>query len=173
MQLAVSSTIPQDSFDQGNKRNIYPWCSSYFYMDVDFCNQVFGRVKSMFAEQMKLHSVYFTQWSPPELTNGKLDVRNAYHRLVDSSSSTCEDMSGREFINVVWSLPRRETTNYFRVYMNGSQQCLDINAVWFTSGGKSGSVAVQCGVTQQNNTKIHVCDIQYLCHVVFNAITWI
>ena len=124
---------------------------------------MYGFVRSMFTEQMRLHAVYFTQWNQPEPTDSISNVGNVYPRLVDNSSSTCEYIPGDEFINVVWGLPDGETINRFRVYMNGSQQCHDANVVWFLSADKLGSKVAQCNVTQQNNDDLHVCNIQCLC----------
>ena len=124
---------------------------------------MYGFARTMFAEQMRLHAVYFTQWKQPEPIDGISNVGNVYPRLVDNSSSTYEYIPGGEFINVVWGLPDGETITRFRVYMNGSQQCDDANAVWFLSVEKFGASMAQCNVTQQKSGDLHVCNIQCLC----------
>ena len=60
-------------------------------------------------------------------------------------------------------LMARQAINRFRVYMNGSQQCHDANAVWFVSTDKFGSNIAQCNVTKQNSWDLHSCNIQCLC----------
>ena len=116
----------------------------------------------MFAEQMNLRVVYFSQWNQPELSGVISDVGNVYPRLADDYSSTCDQIPGGEFTNAVWGLSGDDITTHFRVYMKGSQQCHDVNAVWFLSAA-NGSKLVQCNVIQQSNADLLVCNIQCQC----------
>ena len=107
--------------------------------------------------------MYFNPWVQNGLADCMVNVDNIYRQLMDNSSSTCHDISDADFINVIWVLPYTNTTSHFRLYMKGSQQCQDVNAVWFLGSGKYGSSTVQCNVTQKNDADLQVCDIQCVC----------
>ena len=115
------------------------------------------------AENMKLYTIHFDPWIQPKAGEGNINVSNVYHHLMDNTPLTCDDIPDREFINVIWGLPGNIARYQFRVYMKGPQQCRDVNALWLLNPVKSGSNAVECNVTQQNDADLLVCNIQCMC----------
>ena len=111
-----------------------------------------------------MHSVSYQPPSDRVLANISLGAANVYPKLMDADASTCEFITGGKFTNIAWFLPDNRTTNYFRVYMKGTQQCQDVNTAWFMSGRLFGSTMLECDVKQEQDGALHVCDIRCLCH---------
>ena len=113
-------------------------------------------------DKIRLHSVSHEYLSNKLPSDIKLDVTSIYPKLVDNDPASCEDIALSEFINIVWHLPNNLSTNQYRVYMKGTQECLDSNAAWFLSGRELRSIVMECDVTHEQDGDIHVCDIK--CH---------
>ena len=112
---------------------------------------------------MRLYSMWHDSPSnqlPPDIN---LDVTNVYLNLLDSDSATCDDIPVRKWTTIMWSLPLNRTTDRYRVYMKGTQQCHDMNSVWFLSGIELEPIVIECDVTQQQDGDMFVCDISCLC----------
>ena len=112
---------------------------------------------------MRMHSVSHQPPSHRVLANVSMDVAKVYPKLVDADASTCEFITRGKFTNIAWFLPNNRTSNYFRVYMKGTQQCQDVNTAWFMTGRMFGLNMVECDVRQEQNGAVHVCDITCLC----------
>ena len=113
--------------------------------------------------KMRLHSVSYVPPAAKVLSDISLDVARLYPKLTDSDATTCEIIAGMECTNIVWLLPSNKTSDQFRVFINGTQQCRDVNTAWFMSGRELGSSVIECDVTQEQPENIHICNIRCLC----------
>ena len=112
---------------------------------------------------MRLHSVWHDFPSNHLPSDINLDVTNVYPNLLDSDSATCDDILVSKWTTIMWSLPLNQTTNRYRVYMKGTQQCHGMNSVWFLSGIELGPIVIECDVTQQQEGDMAIYDISCLC----------
>ena len=124
--------------------------------------QIIGLVVFFYAMKMRLHSVSYEsprRHLPPDVN---LNVTSVYPKLLDSDSTTCEDIPMRELIGILWYHPINRTTNQYRVYMKEHSSTMTFNSVWFLSGIELGPMVTECDVTQQHDGDMVICDISCL-----------
>ena len=76
---------------------------------------------------MRIHSVSHQPPSDRVIANVSVGVAKVYPNFMDADASICELITGEKFTNIAWFLTDNRTTNYFWVFMKGTQQCQDVN----------------------------------------------
>ena len=86
-----------------------------------------------------------------------------FPNLVDEYPETCDDVSNREFINIMWELSDNTNIIQSTVIIKGSQQCHASNTAWFISGGVPDSMVLECEVTEEHDTDLRRCNLLCQC----------
>ena len=109
----------------------------------------------MFVENTRIHAVSLT--SPDR--QPFYETIDDLPKFVDDYPATCEDVSNREFINIIWELSGNANIIQLTVTIKGSQHCHAGNTAWFISGRLPGSMVIECDVTEEHDTELRRCNL--------------
>ena len=106
-----------------------------------------------------VYAISFTPHDRQLSYEGDEEVPN----LVDGFPETCDDVSNRKFINIIWELSAKTNMARSTVTIKGSQQCRATNMIWFIGGSVPGPLVMECDVTEEQVTGLRKCKLLCKC----------
>ena len=86
-----------------------------------------------------------------------------FPNLVDEFPETCDDISNRTFVNIIWELSGNTNIIESTLTIKGSQQCQASKMVWFISGRVPARQVIECDVTEEQGTALQKCKLLCQC----------
>ena len=120
-------------------------------------------MNNLFVVNMTIHAISFNGPSgqPSSETIGA--ITETLHEFDDKFVETCDDVSERRFINIVWRISGKRDVMKSTITFKGSQQCDAGNVAWFISGRIPAPMVMECDVTEEHNNDLHSCKLLCQC----------
>ena len=86
------------------------------------------------------------------------NIAEIFSNAVDELPETCDDVSERDFINVVWGVSGDNVIEP-RMVIKGSYQCQSRNMVWCANSGVTGPVMIGYNITEEHHMGLRMCKL--------------
>ena len=117
----------------------------------------------LFVVNTRINAISLNQPSRHLYEDAANNVAESFPNFDDRSMDTCDDVSTREYINILFGLSGNTNIIQSTVFIKGSQKCVADNVTWFVSGRVPGPTVLQCDVTEKRKMGLRLCNLLCQC----------